>query len=150
ELTVAGDGTNAIEVTEGAVTFDFDGRVVFVPAGAATKVTAKGPSTPLFTDCSAELRRAVGLFDRATMAGESGMREKGVYAVVQAVREPRDTLVLWHLLRDPDPLLREQAAAALLDLAGPPPDDPIVLDPPTWDPAVWLAWLRLGAWRPAK
>ena len=77
------------------------------------------------------------------------MREKGAAGIIQACRGPRDTLVLWHLLRDEDELLRELAEEALLDLVG-PPVDPVVKGERSWDPEVWLAYLRLGPWMQAQ
>lgn len=149
ELRIESDGTNAVEVTEGAVTFDFADRVVYVPAGAGTRVDADGPSTPVFDDCSLELRRAVRRFDSMTKKGAVAERLEGVAAIVEASQEPRDSLVLWHLLRDDDEAVREQAEQALIDLVG-PPEEIMTKGEQTWDPEVWLAFLRIGPWMQAK
>lgn len=149
ELDVGDDGNASVRVTEGAVTFAFPQRTVFVPAGASTFVTQRGPSTPVFVGTEPELRKAVQFCDDLIQKGDTTMRSKGVAMVVDLCREPRDSLVLWHLLRDDDPVLREQAERALLDLVGPPePQTKGGMD--RWDPEVWLAFLRLGAWIQAK
>ncbi|MBL8729395.1 MAG: FecR domain-containing protein [Planctomycetes bacterium] len=148
ELRIADDGSNHVRVTEGAVTFAFAGRTVFVPAGAATVVTAMGPSTPLFADCSPAVRKAAQQFDATAVAGSRDRREKMLFVLAQTCAEPRDSLPLWHVLRDDDPLLRELAEAELLRLVGPPLPDPGKAA--HWDAEVWLAFLRLGPWIQAR
>ena len=148
ELSVNENDTYVF-VTEGAVTFAFPQRTVFVPAGASTNVTSRGPSTPVFLTSSPELRKAVRYFDDLSAKGDHTMRTPGAAAIVKACREPSDSLPLWHLLRDEDPALRELAEQALIELVGPPEDAGKIKDE-TWDPEVWLAFLRLRAWSTAR
>lgn len=148
ELSVDENDTHVF-VTEGAVTFAFPQRTVFVPAGASTNVTSRGPSTPIFLTSSPELRKAVRHFDDLTGKGDGPMRAAGASELVEACREPSDSLPLWHLLRDEDPALRELAEQALLGLVGPPEEAGNAKDA-TWDPEVWLAFLRLRAWSTAR
>ena len=136
-----------VQVTDGAVTFAFPQRTVFVPAGASTIVGADtGPSTPLFDACSAELRKAVRYYDevaaksRQVKAGGSDMRLKGLEMVRQHCREGRDSLPLWHMLDDADETVRDQAEEALLELIGPPPGGQT--KGAHWEPDIWLAFLR--------
>lgn len=146
ELRVADDGSNHLQVEEGAVTFTFAARTVFVPAGAGTVVTAAGgPGTPLFADATPQLRKAVQAFDAARGSGDVGWREKSLAIVEQLCVGPRDSLPLWHALLDDEPPVRERAEAALLRLVGPP--EPAVTKQAHWDAEVWLAFLRLGPWR---
>lgn len=149
ELTVDDDNTANVVVTEGAVTFAFPQRTVFVPAGASTNVTARGPSTPVFLSSSTELRKAVVYLDDLTAKGANQMREAGAAEVVKACREQSDSLPLWHLLRDEDPALRQLAEQALIELVG-PPENAGKTKEQTWDPEVWLAFLRLRAWSTAR
>lgn len=149
ELRVGDDGTNHIHVTEGWVTFAFAQRTVYVPAGAITEVTAKGgPRTPVFLDATIDLQKAVRMFDELAAAGSADVRRKAAAMVEQACREPRDSLVLFHLLLDDAPEIREQAEAALVDLVGPPLPGPSKES--HWDIETWLAFLRLGPWQQAK
>lgn len=148
ELRVGDDGSNHIRVTQGAVTFAFAQRTVFVPAGANTLVTASsGPSTPMFADAAAELQKAVRMFDEVAAKGGADLRRKAVFQVTEACHVPRDSLVLFHLLYDDDPEVRDRAEAALVDLVGPPLPDPSKVQ--HWDPEIWLAFLRLGPWMQA-
>lgn len=143
-LDLRADGSEHVEVTEGAVTFVRGDRTVFVPVGAVVDVRADGVGTPLFVDASEELKQAVAEYDRALSAADPSQRGPSVKQVLAAVREARDSLVLWHLLRDPAARFREPAEQALLDLVGAPVANSKV---PSFDPEEWLAFLRLRAWR---
>lgn len=157
-LRVDADGTAFVRVSEGAVTFAYPQRTVFVPAGATTTVTEQGPSTPVFRDSSPELHKAVRWFDdltakvlrqKVTSPDDRAMRQKGLDLVVQYCVAPRDSLPLWHALGDPDPLLQELAQRALVELVG-PPEQPTKGGPDRWAAAVWLPHLRTGAWTMAR
>ena len=74
------------------------------------------------------------------------MRSMTVKQVLAAARVPRDSLVLWHMLRDPEPAFREPVEKHLIDLVGGSPDGGKVKDQ-TFDPEEWLPYLRLNAWR---
>lgn len=160
-LRIDDDGTAFVRVSEGAVTFAFPQRTVFVPAGATTTVTAFGPSTPVFRDSSPALHKTVRWFDdvtskalqqKAPSKGGVDRRREALELVVGECREPRDSLPLWHVLSDPDPSLQELAQRALVDLVGPPPQPPQPSKggPDRWAAAVWLPHLRTGAWTMAR
>jgi FecR protein len=153
-LQVRADGTEHVRVTEGAVQFAYPQRQVFVPAGAECTVQDGRPGTPLFTDTDGKLRDLVGKFDSITAARASAPqpvprmdREKLAAAVAMSCRAGRDTLVLWHLLRDDESAIRLLAEARLVELEGAPPG--CLVDKfgrSDADPELWLAYLRLGAW----
>lgn len=145
ELSVR-DGEATVRVTEGAVTFVGRDRTVFVPAGASAVVGNGGPLTPCFDDTAAELRKSVREYDEVTAKGaDLELRSMAVKQVLAASRERVDSLVLWHLLRDPEPMLREAAEAHLIALVG----TPIASKQSTFDPEEWLPFLRLVAWQRA-
>jgi hypothetical protein len=146
ELELRGDGQVHVRVTEGAVTFAGAGRTAFVPAGAEVVFTESGPQIPMFTDVSPELMKSVREYE-TVLAGKAtfDVRAQSVKMVLAASRVPRDSLVLWHLLSDPDPELRKPVEDHLIDLAGSP--DGGKGKEQTFDPADWLPYLRLSAWR---
>lgn len=145
ELSVR-DGAATVRVTEGAVTFVGRDRTVFVPAGASAVVEGGWPLTPSFDEATAELRKAVREYDEVTAKGaDLELRSMAVKQVLAACRERTDSLVLWHLLRDGEPMLREAAEAHLIDLVG----TPIASKQATFDPEEWLPFLRLSAWQRA-
>lgn len=142
-LELRDDGSARAVVTEGAVAFVRGERTVFVPVGAAVEVRADGVRTPLFGDASEELMKAVVEYDLALTAPDPSRRGQTVKQVLAAVRDARDSLVLWHLLRDPAAMFREPAEQALLDLVGAPLPN---TKAQSFDPEEWLAFLRLRAW----
>jgi hypothetical protein len=144
-LDLDGAGGARVLVTEGAVTFARGERTVFVPVGAEVVVDDAGPSTPCFTDADPELRQRLRAFDRPSGKQVEGLLALGL-KLVDAVQRPRDTLVLWHLLRDPDAELRAVAEQRLLELAGPPYASKQV----TFDAEEWLPHLRLTQWQPPR
>ena len=146
ELELRDDGSAYVVVTEGAVTFETKERTVFVPAGAATVVTDEGASTPTFLDAPPELAKAVHEFDEVRRAvGPIDARYMTMKMVLAAARSPRDSLVLWHVLRtDPDPELRKVAEGELFRLT-PGPDSKTKSG--SLDAEDWLAYLRLEVWR---
>lgn len=149
ELAIDTSGVATVLVTEGAVTFEQDGRSVFVPAGATTSASEFGLGTPCFLLASADLREAVAYFDNARSKSAAALRRKGLEAIAAACRERRDSLVCWHLLRDDDPVVRATAAKVLLDLCGPP--EPVGKENTSeWTPEQWLPFLRISAWQPEK
>ncbi|HEX6811885.1 MAG TPA: FecR family protein [Planctomycetota bacterium] len=145
ELREHGDAY--VRVTEGAVTFEARDGKVFVPAGAEVLVTAYGAHTPVFADATPELRKAVLEYDEVRFKkADYQTRSMTVKQVLAASRAPRDSLVLWHLLSDPDPAFREPAEDHLRALVVPP--DGGKGKAQTFDPAEWLSHLRLHAWQP--
>jgi hypothetical protein len=142
-LDLVADGTALLAVHDGAVTFTVGERTAWVPGGASTRVDAAGPSVPLFDDANAELKKAVRLYEETLAKADVEARGGAIKHVLAACRAPRDTLVLWHLLRDPEPMYREVVERHLLDTVGAPPFG--VQD--SYDPEEWLAFLRQKAWR---
>lgn len=134
-----------LRVAEGAVAADSTvaaaPRRAFVPAGAAVDLSPKGIGTPCFDDAADELRKAVTEYDDARRRGVVG---DTAYAVVKRCRERRDSLVLWHLLQEPDASLRSTIEYELYRLVGSP--TPIVSKQLHWETDLWLAYLRAEAW----
>lgn len=145
-LELRDDGREYVVVTEGAVTFARGERSVFVPSDAAVDLGPAGPRTPCFVDADPDLRNIVRLVDELRERGEGRERRREVLQKMLAfVGAPRDTLVLWHLLRDDDPEFAALAEARLIELVGTP--FPTKEPTPTFDAEQWLAFLRVGAWR---
>ena len=145
-LKLLDDGSAYIDVLTGGVQFEFGDRRVFVPAGASTTVTKDlGASTPLLRGTDLDLRKAVQEFDMVTAKGLAEARGRALKAVLAACRQPRESsLVLWHLLLDPEPAFRAEAEQKLIDLVG-----PLVLQAKggeSGDPELWLPQLRLKCW----
>ncbi|MCU0867018.1 MAG: FecR family protein [Planctomycetes bacterium] len=139
------DAGARIVVTEGAVTFTFGERSVFVPDGAELRVDAGGPRLPCFADADAELRAGLQAFELpAGKVVED--RLSRVQRLVELVQRPRDSLVLWHLLRDPEPECRAVAEERLIELVG----TPFASKQESFDPEEWLPFLRLAAWQPPR
>ncbi len=146
-LEVRDDRRTKVTVTEGAVTFEGRDRTVFVPAGASAEVDDGGVTTPVFAGAGGDLAKAVRQFDILRWKGASlDARGESVKTLLGFARAPQDSLVLWHMLRDPEPFVREVAEQRLLELVGPP--DGGASKRSTFDPEEWLAHLRIGAWRP--
>lgn len=145
-LELRDDGRESVVVTEGAVTFARGERSVFVPVGAAVDLVSAGPRTPCFVDADSDLRSLVAMWDDARELGEPRERRREILQKLRFVaRAPRDTLVLWHLLRDDEPEFAALAEERLIELAGTP--FPTKEPKPTFDAEQWLAFLRVGAWR---
>jgi hypothetical protein len=146
ELVVQAEKRAHVRVTEGAVTFAAGERTVFVPAGAGSIVTATAVATPMFVETDTLLRKAVREFDDARER-KADLETRGITLkqVLAAARRPRDSLVLWHVLRDPEPAFRQAAEDHLRDLVGDPDGGKTQRE--TFDPEEWLAFLRLGAWQ---
>lgn len=151
ELSLSAPDRAHVSVTEGAVTFEFPQRSVFVPAGASTDVASSGPSTPLFDDCSPELQKTVREYDELvekSLQKKDGpdLRRKGVAMVAEVCKVPRDSLPLWHMLFDADETVRADAEQALFDLVGPVGGGKS--KETHWEPEEWLSDLRLRHWQP--
>lgn len=149
ELTIDEDGSSVVRVTEGAVTFEFPKRTVFVPAGASVRVSAAGPALPLFHDADVELRKAAARYTSLRAQGLGAAWPDAAKELAALCRRDRDSLVLWHLLGEPDDAVRAIAERALIDLVGPP--EPFQKDRLDHFPEqTWLAFLRTGAWSQAR
>lgn len=147
-LELRGGGREHVVVTEGAVTFARGEHSVFVPVGAAVDLVPAGPRTPCFVDANTDLRKLVAMWDDERERGEPRERRRELLAKLLFVASaPRDSLVLWHLLRDDEPEFVALAEARLIELVGTP--YPTKEPTPTFDAEQWLAFLRVGAWRRA-
>lgn len=144
-LSVDDHGAAHVNVTMGYVAFAIADLEVFIPRGAECRAwPARGPGTPRFVDCGAELRAALDGLDRLPRAVAEARRAAG-RAVLVASASPRDTLPLYHLLLEPDPVLRHEAEQRLVELVDWPES---VRDSklPRADRGEWLAWLRTMWW----
>lgn len=95
-LSINESGAGLLEVSEGWVAFEKDGRESFVPAGAACVTRpVLGPGTPYFMATSDALRTALLKVDfDATSAAE---RAAALDIVLREARR-HDALTLWHML----------------------------------------------------
>ena len=110
-LDVSPDGdVSTLRVTSGQVAFEFEGREVYVPAGAmCVSVKGRGPAAPVFEEASDEFKAVVAEAEFAPRCGDAVVRR------VIELAEREDTLTLWHLFVSPrtDPELRAAAFAKL-------------------------------------
>lgn len=96
KLEVAPDGRARLEVLTGQVAFEFDGRGVYVPAGAVCVSTPdRGPGLPLFADSTSAFKQAVATLESH---GRLDTPEQEA-ALFDGTRE--DTLTLWHVFDGP-------------------------------------------------
>ena len=111
-LRVAPDGSSELSVLEGRVAFEYDGRSVFVPAGAScASVPGRGPDAPRFRDAP---RKLVALLERLEF--EPDPEPAAVRALVELVERREDALTLFHLLDARSPLLRKAALDRIAQL----------------------------------
>ncbi|MFN0242576.1 MAG: hypothetical protein ACKVWV_06755 [Planctomycetota bacterium] len=118
-LDVDDAGRSILRVHGGQVAFEFEGRSVYVPAGASSIAQPGiGPSIPVFEDASAEFRQALIAVDFGARYDDPGAAD----ALFDTRRE--DTLTLWHLFDAPgtDPALRERCYQRL-SIVFPKPSD---------------------------
>jgi hypothetical protein len=117
-LDVAEDGVATVRVTLGQVAFETKDREVFVPAGATCVARpGSGPGTPRFETTRPDVAEAFDAFDQARDAPPARRRALA-RAALDAVREPRETLLVWHLLQDADADIVRAAETRLLAVAG--------------------------------
>lgn len=90
-LQVDEGGNGLVQVDSGWVSFEAQGREVFIPAGAACATTrAKGPGVPYFEESSEQFREALKRFESTLAASDLD----GVLAAASK----DDAFTLWHLL----------------------------------------------------
>jgi hypothetical protein len=90
-LDVGDDGVSRLRVLTGQVAFEFDGREVYVPAGATcVSFLVRGPSAPVFDDADAEFKRALAEVESSAMP--SAAARARVLACDQ-----EEALSVWHL-----------------------------------------------------
>jgi hypothetical protein len=111
------------------------------------RVDQGGPRLPCFQDADEALRAELQAFERPSgKTKQIDDRLLLVQRLVEAVQRPRDSLVLWHLLRDPEPECRAIAEQRLMTLVG----TPYASKQESFDPEEWLPFLRLQAWQPPR
>lgn len=117
-MDVDAAGTTHVLVRLGRVAFEAEGRRVIVPAGAECRTRpGRRPSTPLWTlHTTPRYREALAEIDASQSPPDDAV------AIVLDVHEPRDTLVLWHLLQLPSAALRRAALARIRKLVTLPAD----------------------------
>ncbi|MEK7823441.1 MAG: FecR domain-containing protein [Candidatus Eisenbacteria bacterium] len=116
-LEVDALGGALITVLAGWVSFEYQGRESFIPAGGRCATRAGiGPGTPYFTDASHAFKNALAMLDVADDEAAHGAALSRVLA--EARRE--DALTLWHLLARLRGIDRDQVYARLAALVPPP------------------------------
>jgi hypothetical protein len=102
----SGDGL--LRVTSGWVSLEWKGRESLVPAGANCRTRSRtGPGTPYFSDAPEALQQALAAFDL-------GNRE--TLGPILSESRVRDTLTLWHLLSQVDPVGRIRVFNRMVEL----------------------------------
>jgi hypothetical protein len=90
-LVVGDDGLSRLTVLNGQVAFEFDGREVYVPAGATCiSMFGRGPSAPVFDDAPPEFKRALA-------AVESGSPPPAEALARLLACDQEEALSVWHL-----------------------------------------------------
>lgn len=142
-LTVDDSGRSVVHVTLGQVAFVDGSREVFVPRDAScTAAPGRGSGTPIFDDAAPELAEAVRAFDEA----KPGDRKAAASGIAKVVKADHDTLVLWHLLSDPDPEVNVVVLDTLLRLEL-LPDQVTREGTLRKDPEMLDRWKRQLTWR---
>ena len=145
--TVDDEGHTTLAVTTGRVSFESDGRKVYVPAGASCRAWPNfGPGTPTWDKASEKVRAAAVRHDEARIAKDDAAALRAIDEIL-ATEDKRDTLTIWHLLLDDDDQVRARVFDRLSALCGPPPvsrelcfsADPEAL-------AAWREQLELECW----
>lgn len=114
-LSLDDHGDGLVDVQTGWVAFQFRGREVFIPAGAACRTQKLGgPGLPWFRDASASFLSSLRKFEDTDASAELGN-------LLSAAR-PRDGLTLWHLLRRVAAAQREIVFDRFAELIDLPPD----------------------------
>lgn len=115
-LAVDEAGVSHLRVDSGQVAFEFDGREVYVPAGAAcSSLPGRGPGAPVFDWIDPAFKAAV---ERVEFAQDPDPED---LAVVLAADDREYALTLWHLLDAPSEELRKGAFELLSKFFPKPP-----------------------------
>ncbi len=92
QLSTAEDGSGLLHVTQGWVSFQWNGLESLVPAGASCRTRPQaGPGIPYFDDAPEKLKQALEIFGFAKGGNEA-------LSVILSESRVRDTLTLWQLL----------------------------------------------------
>ena len=117
-LEVDDAGTARVSVTSGWVSFEWQGRESFIPAGASCITRPRqGPGTPWRDDAPAAWREALARLDFG--APDAALRAADLAQVLGGAR-PDDALTLWHLLAGLRGEERERVFERLATLVPPP------------------------------
>jgi hypothetical protein len=118
--TVDDAGHATLAVKRGRVSFESEGRRVYVPAGASCRAwPGYGPGTPAWIDASEDVRAAAVRHDEARIRGDAAAARRAVEELL-VDEDERDTLTLWHLLAVPEPDLRQDVFERLREFCPPP------------------------------
>jgi hypothetical protein len=147
-LDVTPDGlVSKLSVSTGQVAFEFDGREVYVPAGAACEsVRSRGPAAPVFEAASGAFKDAVSKVEFG------GATDPDSVSRMIGLAGRRDTLTLWHLFasKRSTPELRRELFAKL-SAEFPPREGGKLTEEGllAGDPSMRAAWMDTmkAAWR---
>lgn len=104
-VSVREDGIADLHVREGRVSFETEGRTVTVPQGARCQsIPGRGPSAPVFTDVEPEFEALVRRIESADPPNSSDLK------ALRSLARRKDTLTLYHMLRNEGRLAVRQAA----------------------------------------
>ena len=95
-LKVDERGSGVIQVENGWVAFQYDGRESFIPEGAICMTRpGRGPGTPSYSDAAEGVAEALTILD---FAPTEDVRRAAALDTVLGSARPKDGLTLWHLL----------------------------------------------------
>jgi hypothetical protein len=119
-------GKGLVLVRAGSLALEVEGLpAAYVPAGATCRLLAQGGvGAPFYGDAPQALR---------------DVQPQDAVAAALLATQPRDTLVLWHLLPRVGPQDRELLAAKLAELV-PPPEGVTTQAVAALDPSALRAW----------
>lgn len=104
-LDVDNEGNSVLRVLEGRVEFEYDGRAVYVPAGArCTSVVGRGPNAPRFEDAPPKFLKLLEVYEFALDDDIDTARD-----ICSLVTRREDCLTLFHLLDGSSKSLKEAA-----------------------------------------
>lgn len=105
QLAVTEEGGSRLTVILGQVAFGYEGREVYVPAGASCEsALARGPTPPIFDDASDELRELVEKLAATGAYAEFPTKlpyDEGLLERLLAFEEREDALPLFAMMTDP-------------------------------------------------
>lgn len=103
-LKVDPEGRSRVHVLTGQVAFAVQGREIYIPSGAVCRADPQGGvGTPRWADCPDELRELLDKVDAAPLRSALRARSSAkVLAWIRLFGSPRDSLMAWQQLHDPD------------------------------------------------
>jgi hypothetical protein len=144
DLDVDADGRSELAVSAGQVAFVFDGREVYVPAGAScVSIPGRGPLAPVFLVSSAAFKAAVEAAESGAFGEDGAFDESGAFESAVRSCEREDTLSLWHLFDSQDvPSRAREIAYERLSAIFPKPEGVTEEGLLAGDRAMRAAWLE--------